>query len=93
MTKKIKIRTESEDIDDIFLYLKSNKDSIAYEKYILPIIKRKGREYVDKLLGSTILVLSEHNLKLDDLSLDKNGKLTLSKDLKGVNLLDNDTEK
>ena len=46
-----KIPTQSENIDNIIRYLKNPNNSNSYEQYLRPIIKQKGQQYVDKLLG------------------------------------------
>jgi hypothetical protein len=75
-----KIPTQSEDIDNIIRYLKNPNDSNNYEQYLRPIIKQKGQQYVDKLLGSTILVLKENELSLNNIEFDENGKMTVVKE-------------
>lgn len=81
MTKNTKkIPTQSEDIDNIIRYLKNPNDSNSYEEYLHPIIKQKGQQYVDKLLGSTILVLKENELSLNNIEFDENGKMTVVKE-------------
>lgn len=75
-----KIPTQSEDIDNIIRYLKNPNDSNSYEQYLRPIIKQKGQQYVDKLLGSTILVLKENELSLNNIEFDENEKMTIVKE-------------
>lgn len=75
-----KIPTQSEDIDNIIRYLKNPNDSNSYKQYLRPIIKQKGQQYVDKLLGSTILVLKENELSLNNIDFDENGKMTVVKE-------------
>ncbi len=77
---KKKIATQSEDIDNIFRYLKEPNNTDNYDKYIRPMIKEKGQQYVDKLLGSTILVLRENELSIDNIGFDENGKTIIKKD-------------
>lgn len=76
---KKKIATQSEDIDNIFRYLKEPNNADNYDKYIRPMIKEKGQQYVDKLLGSTILVLRENELSIDNIDFDENGKTIIKK--------------
>ena len=77
---KIKRTTQSEDIDNVVRYLKEGKNSKnAYNKYITPIVKQKGKPYVDKLIGSTILTLSSRGLSLDDIGFDSDGNMTIVK--------------
>lgn len=75
-----KIPTQSEDIDNIIRYLKNPNNSNSYEQYLRPIIKKKGQQYVDKLLGSTILVLKENELSLNNIEFDENEKMTIVKE-------------
>ena len=80
--KATKIPSEKDDILNVLRYLKGEPTPQNYNKYIQPLINRKGRKYADKLLGSIIIVLGEKGLSLDDITFDENDNLTVVKSKK-----------
>lgn len=75
--KKNIVSTQNEDIEQIIRYLKSEPTPENYAKYVSPLVEAKGRKYADKLIGSTIIVLKERGLTLNDITFDKDNNLTV----------------
>ena len=74
-----KIATQNTDIENVIRYLKSEHSLEDYNKYLTPLIKSKGKQYVDKLIGSTMIVFEERGYTLDDVAFDENDNLTVVK--------------
>ena len=78
-TKAPVVSTQNQDIENIIRYLKNEPTPENYEKYVVPLVKLNGKQYADKLIGSTIIVLKERGLSLDDIIFDENDNLTVVK--------------